>query len=57
LLATVFLVEFGWYAIVAMLLSSSGPRRIYLQGKGWVDRTAGAVMICLGMKLISSVNR
>lgn len=57
LLCTVFVVEAGWYAIVAMLLSSSAPRRVYLRGKVWVDRTAGAVMAGLGLRLIFSVHR
>ncbi|MCV2348774.1 LysE family translocator [Paucibacter sp. Y2R2-4] len=57
LLCTIFVVEAGWYAIVAILLSSSGPRRVYLRGKVWVDRTAGAVMVGLGLKLISSMHR
>lgn len=54
LLVLVFVVEAGWYALVALLLSSAGPQRAYLSSKRWVDRVAGAVMIGLGAKLISS---
>ncbi len=57
LLCVVFSIEAGWYAIVAVLLSSSGPRHAYLRCKAWVDRTAGAVMVGLGLKLIASAHR
>jgi threonine/homoserine/homoserine lactone efflux protein len=50
---SVFLVEAGWYAIVAMLFSSRRPRAIYVGAKGWIDRVAGAVMGALGVRLIS----
>jgi threonine/homoserine/homoserine lactone efflux protein len=48
-------VESGWYGVVALALSSSGPRAAYLRYKAWIDRTAGAVMVALGLKLVSSV--
>ncbi|MCK1512945.1 LysE family transporter [Bradyrhizobium sp. 190] len=54
LLAAVFLVETAWYALVALLFSSSGPQRAYLSYKSWVDRAAGAVMFGLGLKLVTS---
>jgi len=57
LLCVVFAVEAGWYATVAVLLSSSGPRRAYLSCKAWVDRLAGAVMVGLGLRLIASLHR
>jgi threonine/homoserine/homoserine lactone efflux protein len=57
LLCLVFAIEAGWYAVVAMLLSSSRPRRAYLSCKAWVDRTAGAVMMGLGLKLIASADK
>ena len=57
LLCAVFVVEAGWYAIVAVVLSSAVPRRAYLSYKGWVDRTAGLVMVGLGLKLITSAHR
>lgn len=53
LLCTVTAIEAGWYAIVAAMLSSSGPRRAYLGYKAAVDRAAGLVMVGLGLKLIS----
>jgi threonine/homoserine/homoserine lactone efflux protein len=54
LLAAVLLVEFAWYALVAVVFSSSGPQRAYLSYKSWVDRAAGAVMLGLGLKLVTS---
>lgn len=50
----VFVIEAGWYTLVALLFSSGGPRAAYLRGKRWVDRTAGAVMGLLGLRLIAS---
>jgi threonine/homoserine/homoserine lactone efflux protein len=49
LLCIVFVIEAGWYSIVAVVLSSPGPRRVYLGYKAWVDRTAGLVMVGLGL--------
>jgi threonine/homoserine/homoserine lactone efflux protein len=50
----VFAVEAGWYAIVAFAFSARHPRRLYLAAKSWIDRTAGAVMAGLGLRLIVS---
>jgi threonine/homoserine/homoserine lactone efflux protein len=57
LLGVVFVIESGWYAIVAVLLSSPGPRGAYLKCKAWVDRTAGAVMVGLGLRLITMAHK
>jgi len=54
LLAAVLLIETAWYALVALLFSSSGPQRVYLSYKAWIDRAAGAVMFTLGLKLVTS---
>jgi threonine/homoserine/homoserine lactone efflux protein len=54
LLATVFAMEAGWYALVALVLSSGGPRRVYLRSKTWLDRLAGGVMASLGIRLLAS---
>ncbi len=48
----VFLLEAGWYTVVAVLFSSAGPQRAYLRGKGWFDRLAGGVLGGLGARLI-----
>jgi len=57
LVALVFTIEASWYAVVALALSSERPRETYLRHKAWVDRTAGGVMVALGMKLASSAYR
>ncbi|MBY5341579.1 LysE family translocator [Rhizobium leguminosarum bv. viciae] len=48
----VFVVEAGWYSIVAFAFSARHPRRLYLAAKSWIDRTAGVVMAGLGLRLI-----
>jgi threonine/homoserine/homoserine lactone efflux protein len=52
--ALVFVVEAGWYAIVALALSSASPRAAYLRAKTMVDRTAASVLGVLGLKLVAS---
>lgn len=48
----IFLVESIWYCVVALILSSSQPRRAYLRYKAVIDRIAGIVLGSLGLKLI-----
>lgn len=57
LIACVFLIEAGWYSIVAYALSSERPRRAYLRFKAGIDRVAGGVMMLLGIKLVLSAHR
>ena len=52
--AIVFAIEAGWYALVAFALSSARPRSTYLRFKKWIDRAAGGVMIALGLRLATS---
>lgn len=52
----IFLVETGWYFIVAFIFSSKAPRNVYLKSKSVFDRIAAAVMFGLGMRLLSSAN-
>lgn len=47
-----FLIEFGWYTVVAVGFSSRTPRAAYLRSKIWIDRTAGAVVGALSTKLM-----
>ena len=54
LIAVVFAIECGWYAIVAYVLSSTSPRAAYLRYKKWIDRTAGSVMLLLGARLVAT---
>jgi threonine/homoserine/homoserine lactone efflux protein len=53
----VFSIEVGWYVVVAVALSASGPRSVYLRYKAWIDRAAGGVMVALGLKLVSGSDR
>jgi len=48
----VFLIETTWYAVVAVLFSSSHPRALYRAAKTWIDRVAGTVIGGLGVVLI-----
>jgi threonine/homoserine/homoserine lactone efflux protein len=52
ILPMVFVIEAGWYALVAVAFSSSGPRGSYLRLKPRIDRAAGGVMSLLGLKLL-----
>ncbi|MFA6614898.1 MAG: LysE family transporter, partial [Hydrogenophaga sp.] len=53
----VFVIEFGWYALVTLVLSAPAPRARYLAGKVWIDRIAGSLMGLLGIKLLADVAR
>lgn len=55
--AVIFCIETGWYAIVALALSSAAPRSAYLRYKTWIDRAAGGVMGLLGLRLVWSAVR
>jgi len=48
----IFLIEAGWYALVAVAFSAGRPRAAYLRSKLWIDRAAGAVMGALGVRLV-----
>jgi len=52
--SVVFVIETGWYALVALVLSSERPRLAYLRFKTWIDRAAGGVMVALGVRLAVS---
>lgn len=52
----VLLIELGWYTVVALALSAAAPRAVYLRAKTAIDRTAGAVMGLLGLKLVTAVD-
>ncbi len=53
----VFLVEAGWYTIVAITLSSKSSTVVYLSSKAAIDRVASTVMGALGLKLVSETLR
>ncbi|MCF1493354.1 LysE family translocator [Agrobacterium vitis] len=48
----VFLVEAGWYALVALVFSAPIPRRVYLSAKKPLDRLAALVLGGLGLRLV-----
>lgn len=51
--AGLFVIEAGWYAIVALAFSAARPRAAYLRSKLWIDRLAAAVMGALGLRLLA----
>ncbi|MDH3472080.1 MAG: LysE family transporter [Rhodospirillales bacterium] len=53
-LVMVFVIEFGWYATVALALSSPPARRAYAGAKAWIERVAGAWLALFGVKLALS---
>lgn len=53
----IFVIEAGWYALVAVVLSSARPRAAYLRYKARIDRSAGGVMTVLGIKLAASARQ
>ena len=48
----IFMIEAGWYTIVALAFSATRPQRAYLHAKRWIDRGAGSVMGVLGVHLM-----
>ncbi len=46
----VWLVEAGWYALVACAFSSAGVRQRYLRQQAIIDRAA-LTLLCLGLWL------
>jgi len=52
--AGVFVIEAGWYAVVALTFSATRSRSVYLGVQRHVDRTAGVVVGALGLRLASA---
>ncbi|MFQ3246403.1 MAG: threonine/homoserine/homoserine lactone efflux protein [Arenicella sp.] len=48
----IFVLEAGWYSLVAVLLSSAAPRKHYLDSKLFLDRFASTAIGALGLKLL-----
>jgi threonine/homoserine/homoserine lactone efflux protein len=55
-LVGVLVMETGWYAVVAVVLSSAVPRAAYLHSKAAVDRTAAGAMGLLGLRLVATAH-
>ncbi len=51
---TVGLIAFLWYGSLALLLSLGGAAAAYRRAKPWIDRTCGAIIGGLGIKLAAS---
>jgi len=48
----VMTTETSWYALVAVAVSSKGPRAAYVRSKLWIDRAAGTVLGVLAGRLL-----
>jgi threonine/homoserine/homoserine lactone efflux protein len=57
ILAIVFANEAAWYSIVTLGLSAARPRALYLRLKSVLDRTMGALLGALGIKLLVDAGR
>jgi len=55
LIPTVFVIEFGWYALVAIGFSTGRARQAYVRGKTFIDRVAAGAMGALGAKILLDV--
>jgi len=44
--------EIVWYSLVSLFFGSSPVRRLYLTTKRWIDRTTGAFLGLLGLRLL-----
>ncbi|MGF6245347.1 threonine/homoserine/homoserine lactone efflux protein [Paraburkholderia sp. GAS38] len=53
----IFMIEAGWYTVVALCFSSKRPRELYLRAKTWVDRVAASAITALGLRLIFAAHR
>ncbi len=55
LVTAIFLIEFGWYALVAIAFSTGRARQVYSRGKTSIDRLAAGAIGALGVKILSDV--
>lgn len=49
-----FVIDFSWYAIVAVSLSTQATRRVYSKAKSGFDKTAAVFLGVVGIKLLAS---
>lgn len=49
-----FVIDFSWYAVVAVMLSTQRTRSVYQRAKVGFDRTAAVFLGAVGLKLIFS---
>jgi threonine/homoserine/homoserine lactone efflux protein len=53
----IFMIEAGWYTVVALAFSTSKPRELYVRAKAWIDRVAAGAIAALGLRLIVTAHR
>lgn len=53
-LLIVFVNEFGWYALVAILLAQGRVQARYAAAKGWIDRASGGILALIGARLAAA---
>jgi RhtB (resistance to homoserine/threonine) family protein len=53
LIVIITMNEIVWYSLVSLFFGSSPVRRFYLVAKRWIDRTTGAFLGLLGLRLLS----
>ena len=49
-----FIIDFSWYAAVAVTLSSKRTRDVYIRAKAGFDRTAAGFLGIVGARLLVS---
>jgi threonine/homoserine/homoserine lactone efflux protein len=47
-----FVIDVLWYAVVACLLSTDGPRQAYIKYRKLIDKLSGGFMAFLGIRLL-----
>ncbi|MCY2241098.1 hypothetical protein OW926_25405 [Klebsiella pneumoniae] len=47
-----FVIDLLWYAVVACLLSTDGPRQAYIKYSHFIDKLSGGFMAFLGIRLL-----
>lgn len=47
-----FVIDVLWYAVVACLLSTQGPRQAYIKYRKFIDKLSGGIMALLGIRLL-----
>jgi threonine/homoserine/homoserine lactone efflux protein len=52
LIVIVTVNEIVWYSLVSLFFGSASVRRLYLVAKRWIDRTTGAFLGLLGLRLL-----
>ncbi len=47
-----FVIDVLWYAVVAYLLSTDGPRQAYIKYRKFIDKLSGGIMAFMGVRLL-----